>query len=954
MKDVFLSYSSRDARAASALRDALVAHDIAVWHDADGIVELDGISGTLTAAIEETRFTVVLASTAQLASMACRWELLCSLMVGDRRGQDRLLLVSLDGSLASLSTSARARRAIPFDGSAESADMVAGKIRELLAATPSDGAGTSRGPGPLRGLPGLAGNRFVGRLDAVLQIHDALAGSLRQLDAGSVHHQPVCVVHGMGGMGKSTLGLFYAEQFGPSYAAGALWLDAGGDSVDNQAATVEDRATVCRSLTASAWAWCSERSVVPLDELGLPVDPVGRWDAMRERLGTWLSPEEDLLLVVDDVPAGLRLSELIPHASNVSVLVTSRDRLVGAQGFPAIELLPLESAAGLGLLTAAVDPEARLRRQGLDPWRGDAHLAELLVDRVGGHPLAIDLLAMRLAAGEPIAELIADVECAADDFIDVPEFLAQLPTSHKPSILATVASSLRGLAKLPLPSAVGLVRLISVLPAGAVTPLALARDVLGDSARRARDLLVQRSIATLDGADLRCHSLTRSVARRLWQDAAGPFSAQPHLEPGLSLAAADWLHRESEGLVSVDIRESARLARTCLAVQDEVAQTWGTKQRVQRSEAFLALARELYRGGARTPEDCDTAMNWVGQAQRALRPDDGDWELMGWWNAEAFRGLVLAESFSRDVRRDVTQDQRLETELVALEICRVANDQRQRIAERLLSAGVTEPSEQWIRDKLARSMFNIPGRRLQVAKALVEREPVDWSEVEKQLTLMDAEHQEVIALRRQVSPVQWADIAASIAGRGSAAYHRAVLCRLTAEEKRGWLIEGLGLLLESLRVRRDDAGSRTEVDVAKSLALIAKIAFALRALGRALPNAYAEAVSVADSARAAVAALPGDAYASGPVRPDAQNEVQRFRDARSEAMDAWIESGDLVSMANGSAVLGLIRVSLDWLSLATRGSKTGPGDPVSEFFGSPERPSEAHLMLRSTIPALSE
>src|SRR5262249_49746811 len=64
------------------------------------------------------------------------------------------------------------------------------------------------------------GDGFVGRVDALWQVHDKLNRGQTTIVQG------VGVVTGMGGLGKSQPATEYVHRFGRSYPGGVFWIDA--------------------------------------------------------------------------------------------------------------------------------------------------------------------------------------------------------------------------------------------------------------------------------------------------------------------------------------------------------------------------------------------------------------------------------------------------------------------------------------------------------------------------------------------------------------------------------------------------------------------------------------------------------------------------------------------------------------------------------------------------------
>jgi tetratricopeptide (TPR) repeat protein len=143
---------------------------------------------------------------------------------------------------------------------------------------------------------------FVGREDDLRRIHSALSadGPLR-----------VVAVHGLGGVGKSTLAAHYARRHRDEYRV--IWR-VPGDGPTEIAAGLADLATALQPQLAN------------LPREALP------GQALR-----WLSTHDDWLLLVDNVerPADLALLGDLPAGR---VLVTSRR----ATGWPGIATVPLD------------------------------------------------------------------------------------------------------------------------------------------------------------------------------------------------------------------------------------------------------------------------------------------------------------------------------------------------------------------------------------------------------------------------------------------------------------------------------------------------------------------------------------------------------------------------------------------------------------------------------------
>jgi tetratricopeptide (TPR) repeat protein/transcriptional regulator with XRE-family HTH domain len=217
------------------------------------------------------------------------------------------------------------------------------------------------------GLPPATGD-FAGRAAELRDVRDAL-----EAEAG------VCVVSGMGGVGKTALAVRCAHRLEGSFADGCLFVDLHGP--DESPAAVHDR--LLRVLG------------VPAEQI--PADPDDRAAAYRSRLRG-----RSLLLVLDNADSAAQVRPLLPAEPKCRVLVTSRSRLTALDEarHVSLDVLPADSAAELVIaLTGAVAPDA-------------VRIAE----RCGRLPLAIRIAAARLRAHPAwdVAELDRRLAVEAD------------------------------------------------------------------------------------------------------------------------------------------------------------------------------------------------------------------------------------------------------------------------------------------------------------------------------------------------------------------------------------------------------------------------------------------------------------------------------------------------------------------------------------------------------------
>ncbi|KFU75948.1 NB-ARC domain-containing protein [Amycolatopsis lurida] len=200
------------------------------------------------------------------------------------------------------------------------------------------------------GLP-PATSSFTGRADELRAIRAAL-----EADGG------VCVVSGMGGVGKTELAVRCAHRLESGFADGCLFIDLRDES--GEPAAVHDR--LLRVLG------------VPADRV--PADPADRAALYRSRLRG-----RSLLLVLDNAVSAAQVRPLLPAEPKCRVLITSRSRLSALDDAVHVSLamLPLDAAVELFTTVTGVPAGTAVTR---------------VVQRCARLPLAIRIAAARLRA----------------------------------------------------------------------------------------------------------------------------------------------------------------------------------------------------------------------------------------------------------------------------------------------------------------------------------------------------------------------------------------------------------------------------------------------------------------------------------------------------------------------------------------------------------------------------
>ncbi|MBB5957299.1 hypothetical protein FHS29_003892 [Saccharothrix tamanrassetensis] len=206
---------------------------------------------------------------------------------------------------------------------------------------------------------------WVGRVPVVPGSFVGRGAELARLDAvvaGSSGGRAVVVaVHGLGGVGKSTLAARFAEVQGARFSL-VWWITA--DSPAALEVGVADLAT----------ALAPQSAVLPVEQ--------------RVELGVrWLAAHEDWLLVLDNVTAPGEVAGLLERVRTGTVVITSR-RGSGWRGVQTVRLDVLPADEAVDLLARIV----RSEWPGADLAGGDRLCAEL-----GWLPLAVEQAGAYLA-----------------------------------------------------------------------------------------------------------------------------------------------------------------------------------------------------------------------------------------------------------------------------------------------------------------------------------------------------------------------------------------------------------------------------------------------------------------------------------------------------------------------------------------------------------------------------
>ncbi|HEX4723217.1 MAG TPA: BTAD domain-containing putative transcriptional regulator [Pseudonocardiaceae bacterium] len=347
---------------------------------------------------------------------------------------------------------------------------------------------------------------FTGR-DALVECVEGQLASTGQQSA-----VPVVMLVGKPGVGKSALAVHIGHRLmAEHFPNGQLYADLGG----TRSQVVDAADVLGRFLRA----------------FGIPGASIP--DGMDERAEMYrnLLHRKRVLVVLDDAESERQLRPLLPGNNSCAVIVTSRVRLTGLPGARLLDVAVMESAQALELLRRVVGDE----RVDAEPAAADA-----LVRLVGGLPLALRIVAARLA-GRPHWTLPMMYDRLADERHRLDELV-----HGEMMVRASLALTYDGLT----PAAGELFRLLAGVEAAGL-PAWTSAALLDGNLHQATDqleLLVDAQMLEIASIDLdgspryKFHDVIRLFARE--QLAANVSGAQR--EVALARVLYGWLALVSE------------------------------------------------------------------------------------------------------------------------------------------------------------------------------------------------------------------------------------------------------------------------------------------------------------------------------------------------------------------------------------------------------------------------
>jgi hypothetical protein len=367
---------------------------------------------------------------------------------------------------------------------------------------------------------------FVGRVAEIWALHDTLQHrGTAIVDGASGGGEPVGMIVGTGGLGKTQLAAEYVHRFGFLYPGGVFWIPA-------ERGLSEMVAVLARNGAAPA----------ELDpRMEIPEQLQAIWRELERR-------GRETLIVLDNFPENEPLAPWLPPGNLVRVAVTTRRRDLTRYAEVRLDFMTPEE--GARLINMNIE-----RDLGAD--------AERISEALGGLPLALELARnyLKVQPGMSVEKLLAKMAEFGEMAIlrsFEGKYADQMPSGHVKEVAATIAMSwdlaseparrvLRALALLaPVPVPMRLVR--------RVFPDWESADLLEDPVEAAAaELAVKLSLANLDeDADPVVHRLVAGFVREVEE-------SDPELEGRVARAVEEEMERASDDMDMAALRELEKM-----------------------------------------------------------------------------------------------------------------------------------------------------------------------------------------------------------------------------------------------------------------------------------------------------------------------------------------------------------------------------------------------------------
>jgi tetratricopeptide (TPR) repeat protein len=430
--DLFVSLAGPDRDDVLPIIKALDGEGLNLFVDERSVDVHDSITGRIREGLANSAALLAYYSRDYPTRLACQRELTAAFLAAKGSGQvaQRILVVNPESGEDHIEPVELRDLRFQRPSSGRELNRWAAAVAERINGLP----GTLGLPGPLPHQPPWwphwpVVSPFVGRYPELWKLHSALhAPDFPYVEhAGSVG---LTVVHGLSGIGKTSLVEQYGIEFAAAFPGGVIWLHAAGG--DNPVHDAADRLLVSyRSQLPDVAEWSD------LPTRGVPPERL-TW-VLAEHLTRRAKP---CLWVIDNVPAGMPVDAvrtmLVPSPYVRSVL-TTRDSRYADLGVP-VALGGLRPDEALELLDEQYEPAERAE-------------ALALAGDLGGHPFALRLAGSMLREARGLASVAEyRTRIHSDTSAVVADSLAGLDNAGRSvlqlaAVLATAPIPLRLLAR---------------------------------------------------------------------------------------------------------------------------------------------------------------------------------------------------------------------------------------------------------------------------------------------------------------------------------------------------------------------------------------------------------------------------------------------------------------------------------------------------------------------------